>query len=577
MSKHTMKEFFKLYKGHLPMVFFVMCCCVVKSIISIVYPYITKLVTEQLIAQTEFTITYLLRVGELLLCMCITSSICRWIISVRMSYTCDKIEKEMRMKLFAHYNHMSYKFFDNTNSGQLMAVIDGDIDNIDSILFRLPTDGVEAVAGIIGAVVVLFQINIKIACIMTPFLILMFGYRLIFHRRMKDTWKLKREKERALFEYLDDVITGIRTVVSFNRGRHVMKMHKKKEEAVQDYKKQAWQVMYTAYEGVSAFARIIDLVTLVGGAILVVKHEMTIPEFVASIMMVGIIIEPLMQLNNFTEHFQKGSVSFNKYLAMLAVEPEIKDPEVAVSKKLKGDIVFDQVGFSYDNKEENAVFTNLNFKIKQGEYIAFVGTSGVGKSTIAGLIPRYYDIDSGCIMIDDVNIKDYSLSLLRSSIGVVEQSPYMFLGTVYDNITFGKKASMEEVIEAAKKANAHEFISKLPNGYNSEMGEKGVKLSGGQKQRIAIARAFLKNPPIIILDEATSALDNESEREIKNSLEELAKNRTTIVIAHRLSTIQTVDRILFLTKDGIEEEGTHDELMKLGGSYAKLYAASIEV
>ena len=403
----------------------------------------------------------------------------------------------------------------------------------------------------------------------------MFVYAYILNKKMKRAFKTNREKVADINARIEDNLSGIRVVKSFANEEIERKKFMEGNRGFLDSKKNSYFYMGQYHAGLTAFITMITVVVIVVGAVLLSSGTMNAPDLITFLLYISNFTEPVQKLINFTEQFQNGITGYERFREILSIDPEIKECENPVeAKDIRGEVVFDDVGFRYEEGQEK-VLSHVSLKVNAGEYVALVGTSGAGKTTLCSLIPRFYEVTFGTILLDGIDVRKYTLSSLRKSIGVVQQDVYLFAGTVLDNIRYGKvEATREEVIQAAKDANAHEFIMGLPQGYDTNIGQRGVKLSGGQKQRLSIARVFLKNPPVLIFDEATSALDNESEKVVQESLEKLAKNRTTFVIAHRLSTIRNAQRILVLTEEGISEEGSHEELMKKHGVYYNLYTLS---
>ena len=392
---------------------------------------------------------------------------------------------------------------------------------------------------------------------------------------MKHAFKQNRVKIAEINAQIEDNLSGIRVVKSFANENIEMKKFERGNTGFLNSKKNSYKYMGTYYAGLGVFTSLITIIVIVVGAIFITKGMLNITDLITFLLYISNLIEPVKKLINFTEQFQNGYSGYERFLEILSEEPDIVDRKNPFTpKSYKGDIEFKNVSFKYDENSPD-VLTNVNLKVDAGEYMALVGSSGAGKSTLCSLIPRFYDVTEGEITIDGMDVRKIKLRNLRNNIGIVQQDVYLFAGSVFDNIKYGRPdATDEEVIEAAKEANAHEFIMQLPDGYDTYIGQRGIKLSGGQKQRLSIARVFLKNPPILIFDEATSALDNESEKVVQESLEKLANHRTTFVIAHRLSTIRNAKKILVLTENGIEEQGTHNELMKLEGVYSRLYNAA---
>ncbi len=486
-----------------------------------------------------------------------------------------KIEYNMREEIFEHYQRLSFSFYDNEKVGALMSRITSDLLDITELLHHGPEDVVISFIKFIGSLIILIWINPFLALAAFALIPIMFAYAYVLNRKMKGAFRRNREKIAEINAGIEDNLSGIRVVKSFANEEVEKQKFTVGNQGFLDSKKNSYFYMGQYNAGLTAFITMITVVVIVTGAVFLTNGLLDAPDLITFLLYINNFTEPVQKLINFTEQFQNGISGYERFRAILAIEPEIKERENPVeAKNLRGDVCFDDVGFRYEEEQEK-VLSHVSLNVAAGEYVAIVGSSGAGKTTLCSLIPRFYEVTFGAIYIDGVDIRDYSLHSLRQNIGVVQQDVYLFAGTVLDNIRYGRPdASREEIVQAAKEANAHEFIMNLPQGYETNIGQRGVKLSGGQKQRLSIARVFLKNPPILIFDEATSALDNESEKVVQDSLEKLARNRTTFVIAHRLSTIQNAERILVLTETGIEEEGTHEELMEKKGVYYGLYTLS---
>ena len=486
-----------------------------------------------------------------------------------------KIEYNMRKEIFEHYQKLSFSFYDNQKVGQLMSRITNDLFDITELLHHGPEDVVISFIKFAGTLSILAWMNWRLALAAFVLIPVMFVYAYILNKKMKRAFKTNREKVADINARIEDNLSGIRVVKSFANEEIEREKFMEGNRGFLDSKKNSYFYMGQYHAGLTAFITMITVVVIVVGAVLLSNGTMNAPDLITFLLYISNITEPVQKLINFTEQFQNGITGYERFREILSIDPEIKECENPVeAKDIRGEVVFDDVGFRYEEGQEK-VLSHVSLKVNAGEYVALVGTSGAGKTTLCSLIPRFYEVTFGTILLDGIDVRKYTLSSLRKSIGVVQQDVYLFAGTVLDNIRYGKvEATREEVIQAAKDANAHEFIMGLPQGYDTNIGQRGVKLSGGQKQRLSIARVFLKNPPVLIFDEATSALDNESEKVVQESLEKLAKNRTTFVIAHRLSTIRNAQRILVLTEEGISEEGSHEELMKKHGVYYNLYTLS---
>lgn len=486
-----------------------------------------------------------------------------------------KIEYNMRKEIFEHYQKLSFSFYDNQKVGQLMSRITNDLFDITELLHHGPEDVVISFIKFAGTLSILAWMNWRLALAAFVLIPVMFVYAYILNKKMKRAFKTNREKVADINARIEDNLSGIRVVKSFANEEIEREKFMEGNRGFLDSKKNSYFYMGQYHAGLTAFITMITVVVIVAGAVLLSNGTMNAPDLITFLLYISNFTEPVQKLINFTEQFQNGITGYERFREILSIDPEIKECENPVeAKDIRGEVVFDDVGFRYEEGQEK-VLSHVSLKVNAGEYVALVGTSGAGKTTLCSLIPRFYEVTFGTILLDGIDVRKYTLSSLRKSIGVVQQDVYLFAGTVLDNIRYGKvEATREEVIQAAKDANAHEFIMGLPQGYDTNIGQRGVKLSGGQKQRLSIARVFLKNPPVLIFDEATSALDNESEKVVQESLEKLAKNRTTFVIAHRLSTIRNAQRILVLTEEGISEEGSHEELMKKHGVYYNLYTLS---
>ena len=486
-----------------------------------------------------------------------------------------KIEYDMRNEIFGHYQKLSFSFYDNQKVGQLMSRITNDLFDITELLHHGPEEVVISAIKLIGSFVVLVCINWKLALASFALIPIMLVYALFLNKRMKRAFKSNRAKVADINANIEDNLSGIRVVKSFANEDIEQEKFKEGNDRFLESKKNSYRYMGQYHSGLGAFVTLITVVVIVVGALLMSEGDIATTDLLTFLLYISNFTEPVKTLINFAEQFQNGMTGYERFLDVMSIVPDIQDKENAVEiGNVQGRVSFENVSFRYEEDLEN-VLSGVNLQVEKGEYIALVGSSGAGKTTLCSLIPRFYEATEGSIKIDDMDIRDISLKSLRQNIGVVQQDVYLFVGSVKDNIRYGKpNATDEEIIEAAKNANAHDFIMELPDGYDTYIGQRGVKLSGGQKQRLSIARVFLKNPPILIFDEATSALDNESEKVVQESLEKLAKNRTTFVIAHRLSTIRNAERIIVLTENGIAEQGTHKELMEMDGIYRGLYSLS---
>lgn len=512
------------------------------------------------------------KLGALMVALVALECYCNYFIGNYGHVMGAKIEHDMRNEIFGHYQKLSFAFYDDQKVGHLLSRITSDLFDITELLHHGPEDIVISLIKLVGAFIILTAINWKLSLTAMAIVVLMLLFAVSYNGKMRSAFRDNRARIADINSQIEDSLSGIRVVKSFGNEKMEMDKFNTGNDRFVDSKKRTYKFMGTYNSCMGAFATLITVVSLIVGAYLMLLGELSSADLVTFLLYISNFTEPVKKLVNFTEQFQNGYSGYERFREVLAIAPDIADRPGAVSlEKAKGEITFDHVSFRYGDNTEN-VLQNVDLEVKQGEYVALVGSSGAGKTTLCSLIPRFYDVTEGSVKLDGRDIRDIRLNDLRRQIGIVQQDVYLFAGNVMDNIRYGKPdATDEEVVAAAKAANAHEFIKNLPDGYLTDIGQRGVKLSGGQKQRLSIARVFLKNPPVLIFDEATSALDNESEKIVQHSLEKLAKNRTTFVIAHRLSTIRNAQRILVLTEDGIAEEGTHKELLEKGGVYANLY------
>ena len=561
------------YKPYLGTFFLDMFFAVLASAIALVIPLAVRNITSTIPDMTpEAGMQKILVIGGILIVLVIVQFFANYYISYYGHVMGAKMEYDMRAEIFSHYQKLSFSFYDDQKVGQLMSRITSDLFEITELLHHGPENIVIALIKITGAFIILAGISGYLtlaAFIMLPF---MFWFAYVLNKRMRKAFRQNRVKIAEINTQIEDNLSGIRVVKSFANEDIENAKFKEGNDGFLLAKKASYLNMGIFHSGMTAFTLLINIIVIVAGGVLMVKGLVKVPDFITFLLYINVFTEPVRMIIDFTEQFQNGYTGFERFVEMISIEPDIKDREGAeVLTDVKGDITFEDVSFKY-KEGAHRVLRHINLEVPAGSYVALVGSSGGGKTTLCSLIPRFYDVTGGTIRVDGKDIRDVTLKSLRDNIGIVQQDVYMFAGTILENISYGRPgASKEEIIEAAKLANAHDFITSLPNGYDTDIGQRGVKLSGGQKQRISIARVFLKNPPILIFDEATSALDNESENIVKGSLERLAKNRTTLVIAHRLSTIRNAERILVLTENGIEESGTHEELMQKGGVYASLY------
>ena len=573
-----LKAFIRYYKPYKGMFFLDMFCATVLSGIDVFFPVLIQYLLDEVYGKRPDNMLEIILLSAAgLLVLYIIRYFCQYYITSWGHIMGARMEADMRRDLFSHLQKMSFSFYDESNTGRLMSRITNDLFDISELAHHGPEDVFISLLKIIGSVVVMMTIDVRVTLILLGLTIFIVIFTAYYNLKMRAVFAKNREKVAQINARIQDSLAGIRVVKSFsNEAMELSKFDADNAQFVKT-KEDSYTIMGRFFSGNSFLQGILYISVLVTGGIFVTRQVISATEMVTFILYINVFLNPIERLINFTESFQRGMSGFDRFWSMLNKKPEIVDsPDAVDLQSVRGEIVFENVSFSYNDKTE--VLKNINLRIEPGQTVALVGPSGGGKTTFCSLIPRFYEVNEGRILVDGIDIQKIKLESLRKNIGVVQQDVYLFGGTIRENILYGKPdASEEEMIAAARLANAHDFIMELKDGYDTYVGERGVKLSGGQKQRISIARAFLKNPPILILDEATSALDNESERLVQESLNTLARGRTTLIIAHRLSTIRKADKIVVLTSKGIEEMGTHEELLKAGGLYAELYQEGAKV
>lgn len=575
---HTLKRFIHYYGPYKAVFFLDLLCATIISLVDLAYPQILRTLTNTLFTEDAPAILRALPpIAIALFVMYLVQSLCKYYVSYQGHMMGANMERDMRQQLFDHYEKLSFSYYDQNNSGQMMSKLVSDLFDIAEFAHHGPENLFISLIKIIGSFTFLFLINWRLAILLSLLVVCMFLFSLSQNKRMQTTFMENRRKIGDVNSSLQDTLAGIRVVQSFANEEVERKKFYKSNHAFLLSKDANYRCMGNFMGWNLFFQGMMYLVTLTFGGYLIAKGQMQVGDLAMYSLYIGIFISPIQILVELTEMIQKGLSGFRRFLDVMETEPEIQDaPDAKELENVKGHVSYEDVSFHYSD-DDTLVLSHVSFDIPAGKSIALVGPSGGGKTTICSLLPRFYDVTGGRVTIDGQDVRSLTKKSLRSQIGSVQQDVYLFCGTIRENIAYGKPdATMEEIIEAAKKANIHEFIQELPDGYDTFVGERGTRLSGGQKQRISIARVFLKNPPVLILDEATSALDNESERRIQKSLEELAKNRTTITIAHRLSTIRNADEILVVTEDGIAERGTHKELLLKDGIYAHYYKMQFE-
>lgn len=576
-KKHTLKQILSFYKPYKGLFAADLLCSLIAAAIGLVLPLGAGYITDNVLAgDLSAAPGKILGVGALLLGLVLVQALCSYFMDYQGHAIGARMERDMRAQLFAHCQRLSFSYFDSHPIGDLMSRLTNDSLSLAEFFHHVPEDVLVNSIKFVGASLILWHIHWQMTLVILCFLPFMLAYTLYFNKKMAAALEQGREDMGEINAQAEDTLSAIRMVQSFgNEAVEAQKFHVRNEKFLES-RKRGYKGEALCYGGMDAFSSLIPIAVVVVGGLSILQGSLALSELVVFLLYVSYFTQPIQSLVNTSRLIQEGRTGFARYMEILETQPEVADlPGAQDLPPVKGDIQFSHVTFRYG--EGDAVFRDLNLTIRAGEYVALVGASGVGKTTLCSLIPRFYDVEAGEITVDGVPIRQATLRSLRGSVGLVQQDVALFTGSVTENIAYGRPgATFQQVREVARKAGAEEFIQKLPQGYDTDIGPRGVKLSGGQRQRLSIARAFLKDPPILILDEATSALDSQSELVVQRSLEDLARHRTTLVIAHRLSTIQGAQRIVVLDENGVCEEGTHQSLMAQGGVYAKLYAASFQ-
>lgn len=573
--KNLLKRFLPYYKKYIGILLFDLLCAFLSTICALVFPLIVREITNRVMLDaSSITIQWLLIIGVIYIFLIVLEALSTYYMQSRGHIMGAMMETDMRSELFNHLQQLSFSYFNNTKIGQIMSRITTDLFDITEFAHHGPEEATISTVKILAAFVILLNVNIKLTLIIFAFLPLLFIATVYFNKKLRSGFRAYRHQVGEINAQVEDTLLGMRVVQSFtNEELENQKFSMANNEFLEIKKKQ-----YHSMGAFNSTARLLEglmrIVVVIAGAFFFVNKQINAGDYASYLLYINTLLISIRQLVMFSEQFQRGMTGLERFFNILDEPFEIKNSKNAIKlDNIKGDILFDDVSFAYSDGDGRTVLNKLTLNIPQGKNVALVGPSGSGKTTLCNLIPRFYDVTSGRVLLDGIDIRNIDLKNLRDSIGMVQQDVYLFSGTILENISYGRPdASEEDIVAAAKSSGAHDFIIELPHGYETYVGERGIKLSGGQKQRISIARVFLKDPPILLLDEATSSLDNESEYLVQKSLNELTKGRTTLTIAHRLTTIQNADIILVLTDDGLVEKGTHENLLKEDGIYAKLYA-----
>ncbi|WP_246565487.1 ABC transporter ATP-binding protein [Tissierella carlieri] len=570
-----LRRFISYYKPHKRLFFIDMFFALLISISDLVFPVFTRKMINEIIPEGRMDL--LVRWTIIMTILFVLRYISNYIVSYWGHLLGVRIEHDMRRDIFTHLQSLPFSYYDNNKTGHIMSRIVNDLRDITELAHHGPEDLFISLVMLLGSFIVLIRIEWKLTLVLFSAIPIIIWFVISKRNRMSNSFREVRKKIANVNSQLENSISGVRVAKSFTNEDYEIEKFNEGNLSFSNARKESYKVMAEFASGIGIMSSILNLLVISLGGYFVYKDIINIGDLFSFTLYVNFFMQPIRRLSEFSQQLQDGMTGFERFIEIMDIEPDIIDRENAMElKDVKGDIEFNNVSFSYNNGK-NTVLSNMNLSIDAGKTVALVGPSGAGKTTLCHLIPRFYEIEEGEILLDNIDIRDIKIKDLRKKIGLVQQDVFLFTGTIRDNIIYGDpEANDEDVIEAAKKASIHDFIISLPEGYDTFIGEKGVKLSGGQKQRISIARLFLKNPPILVLDEATSALDNETEIMIQKSLEDLSKGRTTLVIAHRLSTIKNADEILVLTADGIAEQGSHENLIGKDGLYAKLYKSQFK-
>ncbi|MGB4444267.1 MAG: ABC transporter ATP-binding protein [Dethiobacteria bacterium] len=569
-----LKRFVKYYRPHLPLFILDFSCAFAIAGLDLVFPVAVQWIIDQIFPQHDLAL--LARICAGLLGLYLLRALLQYIVDYWGHVLGVRMEYDMRQDLFDHIQKLSFRYFDKTKTGHIMSRLVNDLNEISELAHHGPEDLFIATVTLTGAFIIMMMLNWKLALLVFLPIPAMIWFAVSKNKEMQTTFRNVRLKVADINARVEDSISGVRVVKSFTNEWYEKEKFERDNLNFRRSKQRSFRVMAQFFSGINLFSNLISLIVLFFGGYFIYRGELTLGVLVGFLLYVNMFLQPIRRISVLVETYQRGMAGFHRFVETLQIEPEIVDhKEARPAGRLKGEIVFDNVTFSY-NRDKN-ILEDISLRIAPGETVALVGPSGAGKTTLCNLIPRFYDLQKGSIKIDGTDIRDFTQRSLRQNIGIVQQDVFLFTGTIRENIAYGKiETTDEEIVAAAKQANAHDFIMELEKGYDTYTGERGVMLSGGQRQRIAIARIFLKNPPILILDEATSALDSENEAMIQEALSELSRDRSTLVIAHRLATVRRAHRIIVLTDDGIVEEGTHAQLLKKNGYYARLYRAQFD-
>ena len=567
-----LKLFLSYYKAHWKLFVGDMICALIVALVDTVFPMMSKYTLDSIIP--TFELSLLFKMILIMTLMYIVRAVAFWFINYWGHVFGTKVEADMRRDIFSHIENQDFAFFDNHRTVKIMSRVTNDLFEVTELAHHGPEDLFISILTLLGSFIMLLSIRIELAIIVFCYIPLLLFFTIQSRKNMGKSSRAVKEKTAEINTVLESSISGVRVTKAFANENFEINRFEKGNSDFKKAKKQFYNAMSTFHVKLEFPINLLNVIILAVGGYFIMKGEMSMSDLVAANLFVAAFVQPIKRLTNFVEQYTSGMAGFNRFMEIMETKPVIQEVENAINvEEIKGNISYANVSFSYGNNIE--VLSNINLEIEKGKTFAFVGTSGAGKTTLCHLLPRFYEVTSGEILIDNIPIRNMSLKSLRQQIGLVQQDVFLFAGTIKENIAYGKiGATDEDIIEAAKAAEIHEDIMKMPNGYDTLVGERGIKLSGGQKQRVSIARIFLKNPPILILDEATSSLDSVTEEKIQESFDKLSKGRTTLVIAHRLSTIKNADKIVVIGKDGILESGTHSELLAKDGVYAELYNRS---